>query len=68
MQCFYCLLASSRLTEYSCKLVYTPFSGADQFSLEAIDRYEQALQEAKSEGIKIKALILSNPHNPLGTL
>jgi xeroderma pigmentosum group C-complementing protein len=56
------------LTGYSCKLVYAPFSGVDQFSTEAIDRYELALQVAKRESITIKALVLSNPHNPLGTL
>jgi hypothetical protein len=40
----------------------------DQFGVQAIDRYEQALQEAESDGTNIKALIISNPHNPLGTL
>jgi bifunctional pyridoxal-dependent enzyme with beta-cystathionase and maltose regulon repressor activities len=55
-----------KLTEYSCRLVYTPFRGADQFSLDAIDCYELALREAERESITIKALVISNPHNPLG--
>jgi bifunctional pyridoxal-dependent enzyme with beta-cystathionase and maltose regulon repressor activities len=33
---------------------------------ESIKAYERALLEAKQEGITIKALMLCNPHNPLG--
>jgi hypothetical protein len=48
--------------------VYAPFEGVDQFSIHAADRYELALQEAQRNGIKVKALIITNPHNPLGAL
>lgn len=55
------------LTRFSCKLVYASFGHVDQFSTQAIQRYKQALEEAERGGIKIKALVLTNPHNPLGT-
>jgi aspartate/methionine/tyrosine aminotransferase len=38
----------------------------DPLSLEAVDCYERALLEAEQRGTKIRALLLSNPHNPLG--
>ncbi|KAL2841748.1 acc synthase [Aspergillus pseudoustus] len=51
----------------NCKLVYTPFDGLDQFSVGAVSRYEAALLKARDEdGVSIKALLISNPHNPLG--
>lgn len=31
-----------------------------------VDKLENSLKEAKTEGLNIKALILLNPHNPLG--
>uniref|UniRef100_A0A8C8RR89 Aminotransferase class I/classII large domain-containing protein n=1 Tax=Pelusios castaneus TaxID=367368 RepID=A0A8C8RR89_9SAUR len=33
-----------------------------------VDKLEKALQDARSEGISVKALILLNPQNPLGDL
>lgn len=50
-----------------CKLVYAPFGDTDQFSVNAVAKYEAALQDAKKSGIKIRALVITNPHNPLGT-
>jgi bifunctional pyridoxal-dependent enzyme with beta-cystathionase and maltose regulon repressor activities len=47
--------------------VYAPFDGKDQFTTAAVEQYERAVEEAGRNGIKVKALILSNPHNPLGT-
>ena len=38
----------------------------DQFSPEAVAKYETALIEAEKTGIRIRALVLCNPHNPLG--
>lgn len=58
---------SQLLTCTSCKLVYAPFDGKDQFTTAAVEHYERAVEEAGRNGIKVKALILSNPHNPLGT-
>ncbi|KAL3418220.1 ACC synthase [Phlyctema vagabunda] len=51
----------------SCKLVYAPFEGVDQFSSGSAVNYEKALLDASSKGIRVKALIICNPHNPLGS-
>ncbi|KAI9678980.1 MAG: hypothetical protein M1822_007406 [Bathelium mastoideum] len=39
---------------------------ADPTGLDAVNRYEKTLREAETNGTKIRALILVNPHNPLG--
>lgn len=38
----------------------------DQFSPAAVANYETALIEAEKKGVRIRALVLCNPHNPLG--
>ena len=48
------------------KPVDVDFGDTDQFQPAAAERYEQALIQAEREGTKIKALMLCNPHNPLG--
>ncbi|KAL1297239.1 hypothetical protein AAFC00_004800 [Neodothiora populina] len=48
------------------KCIFTPFHGVDQFSPACVEKYEQALEKAESEGVKVRALLLCNPHNPLG--
>ena len=58
--------SSQLLTFTSCKLVYAPFDGKDQFTAAAVEHYKRAVEEAGRNGIKVKALIISNPHNPLG--
>jgi hypothetical protein len=50
----------------SCKLVYAPFGDIDQFSDKAVECYERTLLEAQQSGVKVRALVLANPHNPLG--
>lgn len=55
-----------QLTSLSCKLVYTSFGDVDQFNIHAANSYEQALLEAERSGTKVRALLLTNPHNPLG--
>lgn len=35
---------------------------------ESVDAYERAFLQAKEEGIRVKALMFCNPHNPLGKL
>lgn len=42
------------------------FGEVDQFSADAVQFYEQALQDAKRRGVNVRALIIVNPHNPLG--
>lgn len=54
------------LTTARVKLVLTDFEGVDQFSPAGVKQYEKALLKAESEGTKIRALMLVNPHNPLG--
>lgn len=46
--------------------VYVPFHGVDQFSTDALAKYEAAYEKAVEDGIKVRALMLCNPHNPLG--
>ncbi|KAB8337221.1 hypothetical protein FH972_021523 [Carpinus fangiana] len=48
------------------KPVFTSFEGIDLFSTGCIAKYEDALRAAEAEGTKIRALMLCNPHNPLG--
>ncbi|KAF7133606.1 hypothetical protein CNMCM5793_004735 [Aspergillus hiratsukae] len=51
----------------SCQLIYTPFHGADPFSPDAVSRYEETFLQARDEtGVTIRALLICNPHNPLG--
>jgi 1-aminocyclopropane-1-carboxylate synthase len=51
----------------SCQLVYTPFHGDDPFSVAAVARYEETFLRARDEkGVRIRALLICNPHNPLG--
>lgn len=45
---------------------YVDFGEVDQFSPEAVEKYEDALNKANEKGIRIKALIVCHPHNPLG--
>ena len=49
-----------------CKLIYTPFRDVDQFSVQAVNCYERAFQRAQQNGTRVRALVITNPHNPLG--
>lgn len=46
--------------------MFVDFEGVDQFSPEAVVKYEKALMQATREGIHIRGLMLCHPHNPLG--
>lgn len=46
--------------------VHVSTNDIDQFTPNILPRYEAALQLAESSGIKVRALVLCNPHNPLG--
>ena len=48
------------------KMVPVPLHGIDQFSVEGVQCYDKALKEAEAAGTRIRALLLCNPHNPLG--
>ncbi|CDW97454.1 hypothetical protein [Sporisorium scitamineum] len=38
------------------------------FAKQTVDAYEAAYQQATSQGINVRALLLCNPHNPTGTI
>lgn len=46
--------------------LYVDFGSVDQFSPEAVVKYEETLHNAESNGIRIRALMLCHPHHPLG--
>lgn len=47
-------------------MIYVSLEDVDPFSVEAVGNYEEELEVAQSNGIKVRALLISNPHNPLG--
>jgi 1-aminocyclopropane-1-carboxylate synthase len=59
----------SRANANRVKSIFVAFKGADQFETEGgggVSHYESAIQEAVASGTRIRALLLCNPHNPLG--
>ncbi|ROT35117.1 1-aminocyclopropane-1-carboxylate synthase C [Sodiomyces alkalinus F11] len=48
------------------QIIPVAFDDIDPFSLDAMPYYEKALSDARERGILTKAMILCNPHNPLG--
>jgi aspartate/methionine/tyrosine aminotransferase len=48
------------------KVISVKFGDVDPFGVEAVPKYEDALLRSEKSGTKVKALILCNPHNPLG--
>ncbi|KAF1955285.1 PLP-dependent transferase [Byssothecium circinans] len=48
------------------KVVGVAFGGADPLGQECVKRYEKAILAEKEKGVKVRALMLCNPHNPLG--
>lgn len=47
-------------------IVYADMNGVDPFSPEVVEKYQTALNDSQEEGVKIRALLIINPHNPLG--
>ncbi|KAI2616791.1 acc synthase [Hypoxylon sp. NC1633] len=47
-------------------LEYVEVGDTDQFSPDRVAGYEIGLEAAKARGVNIRALMLCNPHNPLG--
>ena len=50
------------------KIIYAEMKGVDSFDEAVIERFEQAIQDAKEKGVRIRALLISNPSNPLGRI
>ncbi|ORY08554.1 pyridoxal phosphate-dependent transferase [Clohesyomyces aquaticus] len=48
------------------KTVYVPFHSTSQFTPSCIATYSAAYTAATNSGTRIRALLLCNPHNPLG--
>lgn len=46
--------------------VFVDLEGEEFFGSGALGKHEEALKRAEEKGIKIRALLLCNPHNPLG--
>ncbi|CAI7571734.1 unnamed protein product [Penicillium glandicola] len=52
--------------ESGVKMVYADTAAEDAFSPSSVEKYELALKTAKERGMKIRAVLLVNPHNPVG--
>ena len=48
------------------KVVKVSFGEIDPIGPDSVSRHEDALLESEAKGVKVKALMLCNPHNPLG--
>ncbi|KAI0377193.1 acc synthase [Hypomontagnella monticulosa] len=48
------------------ELEYVDVGDTDQFSPDCVAGYEAGFEAAKARGVNIKAIMLCNPHNPLG--
>lgn len=47
-------------------MIYADMHGIDPFSPAAVVKYQEALDSSAREGVHVKALLIVNPHNPLG--
>lgn len=64
---FYTAFLDDIQTRPGVHLVQVGFDDVDPLSLEAVAKYEQAIIDADTKrGIKVRALMLCQPHNPLG--
>ena len=52
--------------EAGVEIVYADTATEEAFVPSAVDKYERALVDAEQQGIKIRAVLLVNPHNPVG--
>ncbi|KAM3071737.1 hypothetical protein ACMFMG_009607 [Clarireedia jacksonii] len=48
------------------KLEWVNVGHTDQFTPDCVELYEKGFEEAKARGSNVKALLICNPHNPLG--
>jgi 1-aminocyclopropane-1-carboxylate synthase len=48
------------------EICYADMNGVDVFAEAVVERYEEAFEKAAQRGVKIKAVLIVNPHNPLG--
>jgi len=45
---------------------FVSFKGADQFDTGGVSCYESAIKETLESGARVRAILICNPHNPLG--
>ncbi|KJZ74806.1 hypothetical protein HIM_05715 [Hirsutella minnesotensis 3608] len=47
-------------------VVYADTDAETCFDLDVVDKFEEAFTRSEAEGVKIRAMLIVNPHNPLG--
>lgn len=47
-------------------IVYTDNEGIDPFSPKIVQQYQKAFDRSAASGVKVRAILIVNPHNPLG--
>lgn len=52
--------------EAGVKMVYADTDTEEAFTPASVEKYELALKDAEEHGTKIRAVLLVNPHNPVG--
>ena len=48
------------------EIVYADIKGVDPFSPGVVARYQEAFDTSATKGVKVKGVLIVNPHNPLG--
>ncbi|KAM6522019.1 hypothetical protein FALCPG4_011713 [Fusarium falciforme] len=51
---------------FGAKLLPVPFNEVDPLGEDAVTKYEEVIVDAQKKGLKVKGLVISHPHNPLG--
>ncbi|KAL0571360.1 hypothetical protein V5O48_010598 [Marasmius crinis-equi] len=51
---------------FGVEVVSVSFGEIDPIGIDAVKKYEEALKESEKKGVKVRALLLCHPHNPLG--
>ncbi|KAJ4323635.1 hypothetical protein N0V84_004243 [Fusarium piperis] len=51
---------------FGAKLLPVPFNEVDPLGDDAVAKYEEVIVDAQKKGLKVKGLVISHPHNPLG--
>ena len=49
-------------------IVYVDSDGIDSFSPSIVTQYQKAFDLSAAKGVHVKAILIVNPHNPLGTM
>ncbi|GLA36365.1 hypothetical protein AnigIFM63309_002463 [Aspergillus niger] len=52
--------------EAGVQMVYADTTTEEAFASSVVKKYELALRDAQAKGVRIRALLLVNPHNPVG--